>query len=37
MNFLPVPAVFRHRPARCNLTETSLEGDLPNAYAVWTT
>ncbi len=37
LKFLLVPATFWRRPARCKLTEPSLEGHFANACAVWTT
>jgi hypothetical protein len=37
LKFLLVPATFWHCPARCKLTEPSLEGHFTNALAVWTT
>jgi hypothetical protein len=36
LNFLPVLATFRHRPARCELTEPSWEDEFTNACSVWT-
>jgi hypothetical protein len=37
LKFLLVPATFSHRPARCKLTEPSLEGHSTNACTVWAT
>jgi hypothetical protein len=37
LNFVPINSVFQLRPARCNNSERSLEGESPNADAVWTT
>ena len=37
LNFVPFNSVTQLRPARCNDTEGSLEGESPNAYAVGTT
>ncbi len=37
VNFVQNNSVFQLRPARCNNSEGSLEGESPNADAVWTT
>jgi hypothetical protein len=37
LNSLLVSGTFWHRPARCKLAESSLEGHFTNACEVWTT